>query len=707
MSETVLQEGSVGDLPLIDIFLLVRSTVAPVYVELSRGHTMRRFHFRDGQLAAFTTNNSKESFTEFLVRKKKLQRPVADSVLQVAESEGITPAQAILRDRILPALEVAGLLGSWASLLLVQAFSWTEGSYRVLAEESDSPPPETPMEFSLPVVLAQGVWKRMSIDEVRRFVASYLDFRAEPISELPFPVEEFRMDPQQMQLWTELQTADSVQEAMDTASLGEEDALRLVFLLQRAGMIELVPADGPRTSAAPADSFEDEDPFGFDLDSFDMDLDGPSTSASEASSSPTPVAPSPRRPPTESAGREDLGVDLSSIGFRGGASHGNTTPSRTVHVGGGGREELGRGAPRSGMVPPSPRATKQHPSPETPQPLAGNSHLAGLFDDIGVKPQPRSPVTPPRGVAPPRGGKPRPPGARVAAPPRGAAHIDRPEPSDGPPQGPGPLIEDEEWNNLSTKEKDRIRGLREMLREMESQTYFEIFELTEEASSGMIKKAYFKLARRFHPDALVDEGEIYARLAEAVFTKVSEAYETLEDDEAREKYVAKYIRGEKDENELAMERVQQILGAEAAYKAGIRLINQGKAVKAVEKLQEAVDGYDEEAEYRGWLGYALFRANQAADYEKALSGEEMLLQAISEKPHVADLPHLMGKISIMRKDWGNARMWLRKSLKINADNPEALREYKRVDEVIKGVTAKPVQDEAKGLKGLFGRFGKK
>ena len=52
-------------------------------------------------------------------------------------------------------------------------------------------------------------------------------------------------------------------------------------------------------------------------------------------------------------------------------------------------------------------------------------------------------------------------------------------------------------------------------------------------------------------------------------------------------------------------------------------------------------------------------------------------------------------------------MWLRKSLKINADNPEALREYKRVDEMIKGATAKPVQDEAKGLKGLFGRFGKK
>ena len=280
-----------------------------------------------------------------------------------------------------------------------------------------------------------------------------------------------------------------------------------------------------------------------------------------------------------------------------------------------------------------------------------------------------------------------------------------PDAGDGPPRGPGPAIEPEEWANLPTKEKDRIRGLRAMLTEMEGQNYFELFELSEEASGALIKKAYFKLARRFHPDSLVDEGPIYSRLAEAMFTNVSEAYEVLSDDEAREKYTAKYIRGEKDENEVAMEKVQRILGAESDYKAGIRLINQGKAVPAVEKFQAAVDAYDEEPEYRGWLGYALFRANQAADYERALAGEEMLKQAIVERPSVADLPHLMGKIAIMRKDWNNARMWIRKSLKIKADNPEAVREYKRVDDMIKGGGPKQVED--KGLKGLFGRFGKK
>lgn len=254
-----------------------------------------------------------------------------------------------------------------------------------------------------------------------------------------------------------------------------------------------------------------------------------------------------------------------------------------------------------------------------------------------------------------------------------------------------------------------MRGLRQMLIDFEGLNYFEYFELSEEASESLIKKAYFKMARRFHPDALVDEGEIYARLAEAVFAEISEAYETLSDEEAREKYVAKAIRGEKDENELAMEKVQQILGAEGAYKSGVRLLNQGKAPAAVDKLQEAVDLYGEEPEYRGWLGYALFRANQRADYEKALGGEEMLVAAIAEKPTAADLPHLMGKIAMQRKDWNNARKWLRKSLKMKPDNPEALREYKRVDEMLKGGAAaqQASKEQSSGLKGLFGRLGGK
>lgn len=736
MSQTILQEGSVRDLPLIDLLLVARGNRAPTIVELTRGATQRRFYFRDGQLVAFTTTNPKESFPTFLVRKKRLQKAVADSVNQVAETDGMTPAQVLLRDRLLPTPDIAAELGAWASVLLVQSFSWTDGTFRVLVEGIASTPPETLLEVALPVVLAKGVWGKMDEDEVRRYVGSYLDFHSSRAAQPPFALREFRLTPQQLRLWELLDSKPTVRAAMEGCPLEESDALRLVFLLQRTGMVELTPAEAGG-GLPDVDEWLNDDLGGFgdfdDEDDVRTDTQVPAFSSPSRSEIPSypamsepslpsvptpsqdaipsypamshpsiprvsspgtprpvshPSAPAPETPRSAAGGGGTLGVDLSSIGFRGGQGG---RSSSTMHVGGGSKESLSTRKPPSGSVTP---------------PGQRRSGLAGLFDDDpGDGSAPRGGEG--RPIAPPRGG--RRGGGRPVMPPRGAEPVAGPSmpPGNpaGPPPGPGPDISEEEWADLPTKEKERVRGLRTMLAEFEQQNYFEYLELTPEATVPMIKKAYFKLARRFHPDALIDEHPVYARLAEAIFAKVSGAYEVLEDDEAREKYVAKHIRGEKDENDLAMEKVQEILAAEAAFKAGVRLANQGKAVLAVEKLTEAVQRYDEEPEYRAWLGFALFRANQAVDYEKALDGERMLKEAIAEKPHIAELPHLMAKIAITRKDWSTARMWLRKSLKINADNPEAVRAYKRVDEQLKG-GAKQDEDSSI-LKGLFGRFGKK
>lgn len=725
MSEVVLQEGALRDLPLLDLILLARASQGPTILELSRGGTIRRFYFRDATIVAFTTSNAREGLTTYLVRRGKLAAAVGSSVDSVAAQDGLTPALAILRDRLLPIPELAQELAGWTTLLLVQAFAWTDGSFRLLAESPEHAPPETLFELTLGSAITQGVWKRMPDDEVRALVTPYLDFQASTGSHPAFKVTDFRLPPDRLRFWEELRQARSVRAALRASDLAEEDALRCVYLLHRAGLVDLLPAV--------SDEDDDLADFGFDGDD-DLDLDGwlddlgdlPTEGAPEDADEPDPpwapraelssgspgmrMRPSPppqAAPPAAST--SGSGVDLSSIGFR--RTQGSATTSSTYHVASGLREELGTG--RHDAVAPEEAETQVDVEPVEERPAMPDNPLSSLFEgmdlDAAPKPSPRRAVAPPRAVGAP-GRKPgrfptaaatQPSSGSIPAVPRAPR-----DPSDKPPGAPGPLIEDAEWERLPTKEKDRIRGLHKMLVDFEGQNYFEKFELSHEASPTLIKKAYFKLARRFHPDALVDEGDVYRRLAEAVFTVVSEAYEVLSEDESRDKYTRKHVHGEKDENDLAMERVKELLAAEGAYRAGIRCLNQGQLGKAVEQLEEAVARDPEEAEYRGWLGFALFRANQHADYQKALGGEEMLMEAIANKPAVAQLPHLMGKIAMQRKDWVNAKKWLRKSLKMNADNPEALREYKRADEIMKGGGKAP--DEAKGgLKGLFGRFGRK
>lgn len=65
---------------------------------------------------------------------------------------------------------------------------------------------------------------------------------------------------------------------------------------------------------------------------------------------------------------------------------------------------------------------------------------------------------------------------------------------------------------------------------MKYKDYYKILGVDKKASEGDIKKAYRKLARKYHPDVSKEAG------AEEKFKEVGEAYETLKDSEKRAAY---------------------------------------------------------------------------------------------------------------------------------------------------------------------------
>ena len=61
--------------------------------------------------------------------------------------------------------------------------------------------------------------------------------------------------------------------------------------------------------------------------------------------------------------------------------------------------------------------------------------------------------------------------------------------------------------------------------------YYEVLEVSREASGAELKKSYRKLAMKYHPDRNPDDKE-----AEEKFKQINEAYQVLSDDEKRAIY---------------------------------------------------------------------------------------------------------------------------------------------------------------------------
>ncbi|UPQ99880.1 DnaJ-like protein [Chloropicon primus] len=67
-------------------------------------------------------------------------------------------------------------------------------------------------------------------------------------------------------------------------------------------------------------------------------------------------------------------------------------------------------------------------------------------------------------------------------------------------------------------------------------SYYETLGIDENASSKEIKRAYKKLALKYHPDKMAGKSEEEVREAEQIFKEAMEAYEILADEDVRESY---------------------------------------------------------------------------------------------------------------------------------------------------------------------------
>ncbi len=318
-------------------------------------------------------------------------------------------------------------------------------------------------------------------------------------------------------------------------------------------------------------------------------------------------------------------------------------------------------------------------------------------DRPGVKVAVTSAATPPDAEA-----QPLPPTSRPAAPwssgrlqplasdEPGAGRPLSPSPTGGDPQQAGtapaasPTLPSDPGKRKEVE--DRRREIEEAYRLLKARNHFEVLEVPRASNEAQIKDAYFKLARRFHPDAHHDPSltDLREKL-EAVFIRLGEAYEVLRNPKTRGNYEASLPRPASPAGSAvaspqaptaAPDRDYELRWATESAGRAERYIAEAKYWDAIQLLEPAIPLLEGRPKQRARVSLARCFAKNPNWLRRA---EDLLQLVVQEDPKNADAYFELGLIYKGGGLKSRALSVLRKTLEIRPEHEGARQELLALD----------------------------
>jgi len=141
-------------------------------------------------------------------------------------------------------------------------------------------------------------------------------------------------------------------------------------------------------------------------------------------------------------------------------------------------------------------------------------------------------------------------------------------------------------------------------------TYYDMLGVDPKVEIAEIKRAYFSLAKVFHPDHFHQEDAELLRRVQNAFTQLAKAHETLKNADSRENYDFKVRRelAEKEKLKAAGtydELSVQMQQATESFERGFSLLMDGDTANAQTLLARAAHFAPKNARYHAYYGKAL------------------------------------------------------------------------------------------------------
>lgn len=214
---------------------------------------------------------------------------------------------------------------------------------------------------------------------------------------------------------------------------------------------------------------------------------------------------------------------------------------------------------------------------------------------------------------------------------------------------------------------------------MKEQTYFEVLGVAENANDPTVKKAYFKLAKEFHPDKLYNHTDrTVKKYADKAFAIVNKAYEQLKNDEGRKLYMQKLK--EKAEGLDLDKEAETLLKAEVEFQKGLVFLRKRDFANAAAQFNQTIELNPRESDHYAYAGWCDFQLHYPANEAGWKAGIVKVDKAIEMNAKSHDALFFLGNIRKLLGEMDKAEQLFQRVLKLRPHHVEAQRELRLIEQ---------------------------
>ncbi len=206
------------------------------------------------------------------------------------------------------------------------------------------------------------------------------------------------------------------------------------------------------------------------------------------------------------------------------------------------------------------------------------------------------------------------------------------------------------------------------------ETYYSILGVSPQSTVDEIKRAYIRLAQKYHPDHFTDTDA--KRDAHEQFSKITQSYRVLSDEKLRTEYDKSLETG------IVPKEKAKETQAKNAFKRALVFLKQNDPWRAVNLLRIACR-YHPQPTYLSYLGLALVytRQYQEEGFEKLKQATKQLMFNPTLYVNLGLAYEFLGRKSEALEAYYEALNW-------SANNQAAKKGIERIEEKKKGFFAK-------------------